>query len=150
MNILSYRDRSKKEIRDKLVLKGYNPTVVETVIGDLTSVGLVDEKRFARAWIRDRLQVAHKGKRIAQLELVKKGVPKDTIAEAFNEEPADEEAIALEVVAKYGKRLKNLEPRKRKKRLYDLLLRRGFSFNTIQTVLKIDETNNIVTTDEPR
>jgi regulatory protein len=150
LNVLSFRDRSKKEIRDKLVLKGYSPEIADTVIGDLGAVGLVDEKRFARAWIRDRLQFGHKGKRLARVELLKKGVAKDTIAEAFTEEPLDEETIAREVVQKYANRLGALEPRKRKKRLYDLLLRRGFSFNLIQKVLNIEETNDGATTDEPR
>lgn len=123
---------------DKLKAKGYNPETIAAVIEDLCTVGLLDEKRFAKAWIRDRLKFSHKGKRLARLELLKKGVPKETIADAFSEEPLDEEAIVLEVIAKYGKRFQNLKPRQRRKRLYDLLLRRGFSFDTIENVLKVD------------
>jgi regulatory protein len=148
LNVLSYRDRSKKEIRDKLLGKGYTPQIVDTVISDLTAVGLVDENRFARAWIRDRVQSGKKGTRLVQNELLKKGVAKDTIAEALEEEPVDEEAVARELVQKYGSRLKSLEPRKLKKRLYDLLLRRGFSYATVQNVLKVDETDNTSTAED--
>lgn len=138
LNVLSFRERSPKEIRDKLVLKGFAPPVIDVVLGDLTAVGLVDENRFARAWIRDRVLSGKKGMRLVRSELMKKGVAKETIAAALEEEPVDEETAARELVKKYEPRLAALEPRKRKKRLYDMLLRRGFSFSTVQKVVQVD------------
>lgn len=133
--LLSYRERSPKEIEDRLKEKGYSEEVIHRVISDLNETGLLDKKRFARMWIKDRLGFSGKGKRLITLELLKKGLKKEEIEEAFKNSDFDELEIAKKMAERYLSHLKDTDPLKGRKKLYDYLVRRGFSFEVIEKVL---------------
>ncbi|MEO0114839.1 MAG: RecX family transcriptional regulator [candidate division WOR-3 bacterium] len=135
--LLSYRARSEKEISERLANRGYSETVINQTLAELKRAGLIDDKEFALIFIQDRLNLAKRGKRAIYTELLRKGVAKSVIERALKEINQDETDIAKALVKKYAKRYQKLEPEKRKKRLYDLLLRRGFTFKTIEAVLGV-------------
>jgi regulatory protein len=133
-NLLSYRGRSRREIEDRLKRKGVSPEVTGETVRRLTELGLLDDLKFAEAFARDRLEYARKGKRVISAELRKKGIPKPIIEQALATAP-DEGKAATELLDKVSRRYAALEPRERYRKLHDLLLRRGFSFDTIERVL---------------
>lgn len=133
-NLLSYRGRSRREIEDRLKRKGVNPEVIGETVRRLTELGLLDDTRFAEAFARDRLEFAHKGRRVIYAELRKKGISKPVVEQALSGAP-DEDKSAAELLEKVSRRYAALEPRERYRKLHDLLLRRGFSFDTIERVL---------------
>ena len=146
INYLSYRQRSSKEIIDHLIKKGFVRECAEDVTRQLQSARMVNDLEFAHAFVRDRL----KRKPTGQALLTERSCfPKElhrsmtdmVLAELIS--PQSQQASALQAakrkiqLTQYSK--KNIDEEKRKKRLLDFLLRRGFSYeialNTIRTTL---------------
>jgi len=133
--LLSYRGRSEKEILERLKRYGYSEPVINATMEEVKNAGLIDDKKFAVMFAQDRLNLAKKGKRVIFIELLRKGVPKSDVEEALKK-INDETEVAKKLIEKYKNRYARLEPKKRKKKLYDLLLRRGFTFKTIEDVMR--------------
>ena len=133
--LLSYRSRSEKEILERLKRYDYSGAVINSIMEEVRNAGLIDDKKFAVMFAQDRLNLAKKGKRVIFAELLRKGVPKADVEEALKK-VGDETEVAKSLIEKYKNRYAKLEPQKRKKKLYDLLLRRGFTFKTIDEVLE--------------
>ncbi len=145
INYLSYRQRSSKEIIDHLVKKGFLHECAEDVACQLQSARMVNDLEFARVFVRDRLKRKPTGQALLRAQLLAKGITSSmtemVLAELIS--PQSQQASALQAakrklqVTKYSK--KNLDKEKRKKRLLDFLLRRGFSYEiamkTIHTTL---------------
>src|ERR1043166_5243547 len=66
---LSYRARSEKEVREKLIEKEFDPATIDAVIGHLRQIGYVDDVKFARAFIHDAQLRKPSGKRLLQQKL---------------------------------------------------------------------------------
>ena len=75
LNLLSYRDHSQKELRQKLTRKGASLEQAQSSIDKLTDYGIMDEERYAQrvyeAWLAKRVY----GRQHLVAELQKKGVP---------------------------------------------------------------------------
>jgi regulatory protein len=138
LKLLSFRSRSLREMSDRLKQRGFNPAVIDRTKQRLTELGLLDDLHFAQALARDRLGLGRKGKRQIYADLRKKGVPKPLIETALAQ-AGDEEAAARALLAKVGRRYAGLAPRERYRKLHDLLLRRGFSFNVVSQALAVEE-----------
>lgn len=136
--LLSYRERSRRELESRLLKRGYDQPVVEAVLEELTRAGLLSDERFARAWVRDRISRAQKGPWVIRMELRRKGVADEVIEEAIAAEGVNETELARRIVEQHKPRLSGLDPAKRRRRLQDLLLRRGLSFDAIAEVLEDD------------
>jgi regulatory protein len=132
--LLSFRARSQKEILGRLKNRGYPEAVIDSIIQELKNSNLIDDKKFAIMFAQDRLNLAKKGKRVIFAELLRKGVPKPDVEEALKK-INNEIEVAKKLIEKYKNRYARLEPKKRKKKLYDLLLRRGFTFKTIEDIM---------------
>ena len=55
LNLLSYRDRSQKEIFDKLKSLNYEEHIVEWVIEELKRIKLIDDARFAVSFAKTKM-----------------------------------------------------------------------------------------------
>ncbi|MEW6009584.1 MAG: regulatory protein RecX [Candidatus Omnitrophota bacterium] len=137
--LLKVRDRSEKEIRDRLLKKKYPNSTIDSVIAHLKDLSYIDDKKFSREWVNFRLKTPFGIKRII-LELRQKGIDEEIISEALREvRKSDVEREALTSLAK--KRINNLHKRniigiKARQKLYQFLLRRGFSSSDIIGVLE--------------
>ena len=134
INYLSYRTRSSKEILDHLMKKGFRAECAEDVTRELRSARMVNDLEFAYAFVRDRLKRKPTGRGLLRNQLLSKGITSTmsdmVLAELIS--PQSQQASALQA-AKRKIQLthssnSNLDKEKRKKRLLDFLLRRGFSY----------------------
>jgi regulatory protein len=145
INYLSYRLRSSKEIIDHLTKKGFARECAENVTRQLQSARMVNDLEFARAFVRDRLKRKPTGQALLRLQLIAKGITSSmtdiVLAELISQQNQQESALrAVKRKIQVTQYLKiNLDKEKRKKRLLDFLLRRGFSYEiamkTIHTTL---------------
>ena len=135
--LLSYRSRSVAELRKKLLEKGFSERTVGSVVDDLLRVGLLDDVRFASAYVHSRMLQKPMGKRLLMRELFQKGIDEETAEKSIDEgyEGRSEADIARELAEKRIARSGG-EGRKARKRLADFLLRRGFGWDVIQPVLQ--------------
>lgn len=131
LNILSYRSHTQKEISAKLSKK-FDLQIVNKVIQKLKTINLINDKNFTERYVEQ----SKKGKKLIKLELLKKGVDKDLIEKHL--ENKDEELelknaskIADRVLKKYEKSEKIIQ----KKKLYEALIRKGFSYDTYKKII---------------
>lgn len=134
---LSYRPRSRKEVKTRLKTKGFNDKIIESVLHSLEEYGYIDDNRFASDWARYRLENRPIGKRRLMRELREKGLSSDIITKALDEayQKRDESEIARELVIRKIDFYKGLEYSVVRRRLLGFLIRRGFSMSTSLTVI---------------
>ncbi|HET6765245.1 MAG TPA: regulatory protein RecX [Longimicrobiaceae bacterium] len=133
--LLSFRPRTAAELRRRLVEKEFPPEVAAEVVDRLDEMKLVDDSAFAEMFVRDRVRLKPKGKRMLAQELRVRGVDADTARDAIDGvlERADssEADLARQAAAKWKPRAGE-EPRKARARLYAFLARRGFGGDAIR------------------
>lgn len=141
LHLLSFRPRSKKEIADKLSQKGFAENIIPTVIKKLEEQNLLNDREFAKWWIKEK-QYQQKAKIIIKKELQEKGIDK-YLTEGLLEDSQDDYAAALSIFNKKLKKLANLSQDKALRKIYSLLGRRGFDYEIIQTIIKEFKKSNL-------
>ncbi len=132
LDLLSYRPRSEAELRQRLIEK-YDEETVTTAMERMRRSGLVDDREFARYWVRNRLQHNPRGAMALRQELSQKGVDESAIEEALAE--YDEEAAAARAAEMALRKLRGLPPDLFRRRLTDYLLRRGFPYGIVRPIV---------------
>lgn len=142
LNLLSYRARTRSELRRKLMGKGFGPARVDSCLDRLEERGLLDDAAVASAFVRDRIRFSPRGKgRLAQ-ELrakgVDDGVASRVVDQVLDEEDLTEEALVRQVLEGWLRRQgpavlgaltgdeRSPEREKARRRLHAYLARRGF------------------------
>jgi len=132
VNYISYRERSKKEVEDFLKNKGIKEIITQKVLSDLEKANLIDDHKFASAWVKDRNKNNPKGNFALKMELQEKGIDENEIENIL--QSVDEKENALKVfekaIRKYGKKKNS------KEKICEYLKRRGFHIQTILEVLR--------------
>jgi len=129
------RLRSEKEVTDYFKRKKVHESMHEKLFEKLKHLELLDDVKFAKWWIDQRIQFKNKSKRVIQMELRQKGIGKEIIDEVFSETVIDEEKMAKELLAKKIYKWKNLEPREAKQKISQYLAGKGFSWDVIEKVV---------------
>jgi regulatory protein len=137
---LSYRPRSSQEVVRHLVGKKVPPEIAEATAERLRGLKMIDDASFARMYVRDRLRRAGAGPALLRELLVRKGIAR-RVAETVIDEllPGDEQrAAALRVAKQRLQRLSSRResPERSRQRIYDLLLRRGFTGEVARGTLR--------------
>lgn len=131
LNFISYRERSRKEIKDYLSNKGIRREISNKVLEDLKSAGLIDDRKFAFAWIENRNKINPKGNFALKIELREKGIEEEEIEKLLEniDEKENARKVLKKAVEKYGRK------KSAKRKIMEYLNRRGFSINTSIKVL---------------
>jgi regulatory protein len=137
LRFLKIRPRSIGELKEKLKIKGFLRTDIETTVHDLIASGLLDDRAFTKSWINYRLARPFGFRRIIQ-ELKAKGIEKEIIEQAIAEvdDKYSPEKVVLELAQHRWQILPAIDPEKKKKRVSDFLLRRGFEVEIVMKVIK--------------
>ena len=148
IRFFSFRPRSEKELRDFLAKKLTKwkisgDVLLDKVVTRMAELGYVDDRKFARWWVEQRNTFRPKGTMLLVRELYQKGVDRDIVGEVLSGSKGSEMEDAKTVIEKKLKLLNNLSRFEKKKKLYGLLGRRGFSSETIDRVVD-DVVNNEV------
>lgn len=136
--LLSYRARTAKELRDRLLRKNFSEETTDAALRRLAELKLVDDAKFAQDYAESRIRTAGRSKRLVKAELAKLGVARPQIDSALKSAP-DETTAARALVEKMTRRYSRLADKTRRQRLFSLLARRGFSYDTIRQVLKLED-----------
>ena len=136
--LLKIRIRSEKEIAEKLKTKKFDNTIIKETIRYFKDIELIDDRVFAKAWIRSRLNKPFGLGKIKN-ELKAKGIAEDILQEELETIKADdyqEAEIVLKAAQRRATIYRNVDPLKLKQRLFGYLARRGFSSESIYKALK--------------
>lgn len=137
MYLLEHMDRTEKGLRDKLRQGDYSEDMIEHAIAYVKSYGYVDDARYARNYIRYRLEQKTRQQLIQ--DLYRKGVDRNVIQEAWEEiaeeEQPDERRLLRSLLLKKIQGKKELTE-KEYRRLQGYLARKGFSWEDIAAVME--------------
>jgi regulatory protein len=132
--LLSYKPRSRAELRARLLEKEWaEEAVVDSVIARLEQLGYLDDEQLASSLISSRIERNPLGPSRIQRDLKRRKLSAETVENALdrafsehNEEELIERAIAKRL------RLKGIPTtREESKKLFDYLIRRGFSYDLV-------------------
>ena len=124
VRLLTYRERSTKELADRLREDGYLPETVTAVLERLAAAGFVDDDRFARSLARNLTQIRRLGRSRATRELTAHGIDPQLAEEALDEAlSVDDESAAAGELA----RTLALKTGATRDRIASRLLRRGYA-----------------------
>lgn len=135
VNFLKARERSKKEVRDKLKSKECSEGVIEKVLDKMERLDLVNDKRFAEMFVRDRMKLKPKGKKLLSIELSRKGIAKNIIEESLSEILDKDSEIGLakivleKAIRKYG------DSPDSKQKVIRYMMSKGFDYDIISGLL---------------
>ncbi len=127
LSFLEPRPRSTAEVRDQLHKKKFSAEIVDAVVEQLTSAGLLDDAAFAKYWVENREEFRPRAGRALRYELKRKGLPEDAIRQAVAE--IDEGESAYRAGLAKARRWRDLEHREFREKIAAFLLRRGFSYD---------------------
>lgn len=135
LHFLSFRPRSEKEIRDKLLSKKAPEEIIERIINSLKEHKFLNDEDFAKWFIEQRLRFRPKGMRIIKMELKQKGISKDIIESVIQNSEfiiQNDLESAKKLVEKKFDKYKDLEKQAIYQKLGAFLARRGFDWGTIK------------------
>jgi regulatory protein len=124
LRLLSYRQRSEAELRQRLTRRGTPPTVVDETLARLRKMGLVDDSAFAQAWVERRESASPRSRRLLRQELLAMGVGGDISCDLLD--GVDDADAALRAAARRTASLRGLPCSEFRRRLGNFLRRRGF------------------------
>lgn len=138
LRLLAVRLRSRREIDVRLGRKGYPPEIVASVVAQLDAEGLLDDARFANAWVAGRLALRPSGAARLRSELRAKGVAADVIEQVLRAAvPEGAERTQAVALAQARARRYRGEPREvAMRRVAGVLQRRGFSSSAVVAALR--------------
>jgi regulatory protein len=117
--------------------KGVEAEIVEQVLSRLDEVGLIDDAAFAEVWVRSRHNFQGLSRRALAVELRRKGVAEESVAEALATVDADaEEERARQLVRKKLRSLGSADEPTKVRRLVGMLARKGYSEGLAYRVVK--------------
>lgn len=137
MRLLEHMDRTERGLRDRLNQEGFSQEATDKAIEYVKSYGYINDDRYARNYIAFRIHSLSRHKIIQ--DLIRKGVDRETADQAWEEESAlndyDEQSLLKNTIEKKYSADTQLDE-KEMRRLYGYLVRRGFQFSDIASVLE--------------
>jgi regulatory protein len=132
LRLLSRRDHSGHELKQKALKKGLESKVIDKIILELDEKGYINNAEFAWKFAHDKFEFNKWGPQKIQLELVKKGVSKKDIATALDSVSKDDQVSKMNsIFEKSVSKFLRTDPSKRRKKIFDFFLRKGYDTDQI-------------------
>ena len=140
LTCLDFSQRSSSELVKKLISRGYVAPAAEAAVARLIEVGIIDDSRYARR-ITETASRKNVGIYAMKRKLMSKGFSEEDTETALEALDDSQQRSACKAVAdKFRPKYSALPPREARMKLSQALARRGFSWDTISSVLEDDDT----------
>lgn len=134
MHILEQMDRTEKQLREKLLSNEYPLGCIDDAIAYVKKFHYLDDYRYACNFVR------YSGERMSRGQLMQKllakGVSRDLIEQAIEEEYQADELEQIQKILLKRKYEQKQNDQKEMQKTYQFLLRRGFKSSDILKVMK--------------
>lgn len=134
--LLEGRDYSYSELFDKLE-ENYPEEICFEICGKMKELGLINDRRYAEKLCRQYFEVKKWGGYRVKMEMRRKGIPDDLIAEVMEEFAEDDDAFERLEELVDRKYARYLVDRKGVNKVRGALLRLGYSYGQIKEVLEL-------------
>lgn len=125
------------EARKKLATWGINHNDAERIIASLVQRRFIDDHRFCRAFVRDKMMFANWGRRKITISLIQKRVDRDIIAEALDEiDESEYLSILKKIVLAKAKTIIDAETYDGRTRIFRFAVSRGFEPALVSNVIR--------------
>ncbi len=136
--LVSQRERTTRQVRDKLTAKDCSPAAIDAALEELGRYGFVDDARYAKLFAEDKRRLQGWGERRIRGQLVRDGISREILdglfadGEAALSAPSELEA-ALELLRR---KRPDLSDPKVKSRMAGMLARRGIASPVVFQALR--------------
>ena len=139
-----YQERCHKELEKKLREMRMIPEACDLILLHLMEHDFLNEERFARSFARGKFRIKQWGRRRIEIELKQRDISTYNIKAALSEISAEEyETVFAEVSRKKFQSVNEPNVLKKRKKVADYLLRKGFESNKVYEVLReLEKENN--------
>ncbi len=136
IGFIALRPRSRWEIQFYLERKKAPAPLIESILNKLSIIGLIDDRKYAQAFVNDRRLLRPTSRRKMMMELKKRRVSEDIINQVLGSEPEHETFALQEVITRKRRQTKYQDDTK----LMQYLAGQGFGYGDIKAALrKTDE-----------
>lgn len=133
----AYQERCVKDVRDKLKAFEISEEEKTKIIDYLLDNRFVNDERFAKSFVRGKINQSGWGVNKIRFHLIQKGIDKDTIDEALGQ--TDEEAYRqrlIDILRMKVKTVKADSDFEKKRKLAAYAMQKGFEGSLVWEVLK--------------
>ena len=131
--LLQSRDYSESDMRRKLTMSYYPVRIVDETLEFLKNFSYIDDERYTKNIIESSSR--YRSRKDIKMRLHRKGIAKDLISDLISDVSIDEVGIIRTKYKGKIEEFKNGDDKTRTK-IYNMLLRKGFSYDDINTALK--------------
>jgi len=133
----AYRDRSVFETQSKLISYGQNEKDISELINHLKEYDFLDDERFVNSFVSGKFRIKKWGRKKIYTSLFPKKVDKHLIQNAFESINDDDYFQTVdELIDKKNSLLRTeKDPWKKKQKIMQFLMSRGFEYDIVQSVL---------------
>ncbi len=131
--LLQSRDYSESDMRRKLTMSYYPVRIVDETLEFLKNYSYIDDERYTKNIIESSSR--YRSRKDIKMRLHRKGIAKDLISDLISDVSIDEIGIIRTKYKGKIEEFKNGDDKTRTK-IYNMLLRKGFSYDDINTALK--------------
>ena len=136
----AYQERCQQEVRDKLYSWGLHEIQVENVIADLIASNFINEERFAKAYAGGKFRIKKWGRVKISIELKRRKISAYCIKKGLAEIEEEDYIKTLQKVAEVKiKAMKERDSKKKKYKVMNYLLSRGFENDLVVEVVGMQE-----------
>lgn len=137
-------EHCQQEMRDKLKRWGVDADAQDRIVARLVEERFIDDERYARAFVKDKIRYNKWGRRKVQQGLWLKHIDAD-IQERVLDDVDDSEYLAVlrPLLKQKVKSVKASNDYERTQKLVRFALSRGFTFDLIRQCLDVDDDMNI-------
>ena len=133
-------EHCEQEMRDKLKHWGFDESVQNRIIERLVRERYIDNERYARAFVKDKIRYNKWGRRKVQQALWLKRIDKDIQQRVLDEIDDNEYLSVLRPLLKQKRKTVKAESDyELNRKLVRFALGRGFTFDIIRQCLDVDE-----------
>jgi regulatory protein len=136
LRLLGYRMRSCAEMKQRLAEKKYPKNIIEEVIDKLLKIEYLNDNEFANAFAHDKVKSKKIGPLALRMEFIPHKIDPDilekTIDKVYEKYPISDliKQLLDKKKIQFGTKLE----KKTKKRIQNLIMRKGFAWNDISSV----------------
>lgn len=132
----AYQDRCHKEVEEKLRAYDLIPEAREMILLHLLEEGFLNEERFARSFARGKFRIKKWGRKRIERELRSRDISPYNIKQGLSEiDPEEYQQTLFDLAEKKFDQTPEKHHLKKRKKVADFLLRRGFESQKVYAIL---------------
>lgn len=133
LRLLAATPRSERDLRDRLLRRGFRRAAVDAAIARTRELGYLDDAAFARSFVEARQAATPRSRRALAFELERKGIDREVAAAAVA--PLSDAQAAYEAAQRRLRTLRGLDRPTFTRRLGAFLNGRGFSYGVAKATI---------------